>query len=171
MICYAIDGGMEIIMKNANLIKSFFHAVCGFCDAFKRERNLRIHISVAILILAFAHVYGLDRNGYAVLILTITQVICAELLNSGIEKAVDTATKEYRLDAKHSKDFAAAATMVCAAGALAVGFFLFADVQKISYALKAIFTDSTQTVLFAALFVLDVFIIFYPLFMKKHKNS
>ncbi len=155
-------------MKNTSLITSFSHAVRGFVDAFKRERNLRIHIAVADLIIPFAVVYGLDRNGFAVLVIAIMVVISAELFNSAVEKAVDTATKEYRADAKHSKDFAAAATLVCAVGAVLCGVCLFTETAKIAATLIAIFTDIRWLSLFAVIFTADIFIVFYPLFMKKH---
>ena len=155
-------------MKNTSLITSFSHAVRGFVDAFKRERNLRIHIAVADLITPFAAVYGIDRIGFAVLVVAITVVISAELFNSAVEKAVDTATKEYRSDAKHSKDFAAAATLVCAVGAVLCGVCLFGDAAKIAAALIKIFTDVRWLSLFAVIFTADIFIVFYPFFMRKH---
>ena len=157
-------------MKNTNLIKSFIHAACGFADAFKRERNLRIHLSFANLVLVFAAVYGLDRNGFGILILTVTAVIFAELMNSAVEKAVDTATSKYRFDAGHAKDFGAAATLVSAIGAVCVGIALFGDLKRIRQACIIIFTSPLLLTVFVILLAVDVLMIMYPKFIKRHRK-
>jgi len=149
-------------MKNISIIKSFYHALCGFRDAFMRERNLRVHLIVANLILVFATAYGIDRGGYAVLIATITLVVATELMNSAVEKAVDTITHECRFDAMHAKDFAAAATLACAVGAIGVGIALFGDIERIWSALVTIFTSPVYLVVYFILLVLDTYMLFYP---------
>jgi len=158
-------------MKNNNIIQSFYHALRGFKDAFLRERNLRIHLSVANLILVFAWVYGIDRNGYAQLIISITMVIFAELVNSAVEKAVDTATSTYRFDAGHAKDFAAAATLVTAVGSICVGITLFASLSRIENALVKIFTSPVLMCVFALLLIFDILMIMYPKFMKRKRKG
>lgn len=158
-------------MKNVSIIKSFYHALCGFRDAFMRERNLRVHLSVANLIIVFAIAYGLDRLGFAALLLMITFVISTELMNSAVEKAVDTTTKSCRFDAMHAKDFAAAATLVCAVGAISVGVALFGDVGKIIDALFVIFTSPVYLTIYFILLVLDTYMLFYPKIKLERKHK
>lgn len=128
-------------MKNRSFFKSVYHALEGFYNACLEERNLRFHIVIANLICVFAFFYGLGRNGWALLAAVITLVICMELLNTAVERAVDTATKEILNSAKLAKDASAAAVLFSAAGAVLAGVCLFGDVSRITYTLNIIFTD------------------------------
>ena len=128
-------------MKNKKVIRSFYHAANGLINALKEERNLRFHIVIANLICIFAAFYGLDRLGWAILVLMIALVISSELFNTAIERTVDIATKEILPLAKAAKDSSAAAVLISAAGALAVGFCLFGNADRITYVLKTVFTN------------------------------
>lgn len=154
-------------MKNKNFIKSLSHALCGIKDACREERNLRFHFAAGVMVCVFAAFYGLNKTEWAVLILTISAVITAELFNTGIERAVDTATDEIKESAKLAKDSAAAAVLCSAIGAAAVGVCLFGDIKKITYTLINIFTDVQNSIFFAA--VLAVCIGFLAFAGKRRK--
>lgn len=124
--------------KNNSFIESFLYAMDGFVIAIQRERNLRVHISMANLIFFFAYVYGLTRTEWAILTIIVGLVIAIELVNTAIENAVNTATKRYNVFAKMSKDTAAAAVLVISFVALLVGLFLFLDIDKIIITLQEI---------------------------------
>ena len=119
---------------------SFYHAFEGLFRAVKKEGHLRFHIMIAVLISIFAYFYGISRFEWAILILAISSVIGAELLNTAIEQAVDTATAEIKPSAKLAKDAAAGAVLVFAMFSVLVGIFLFGDITKIGDTLKLIFT-------------------------------
>ena len=121
---------------------SFYHAFCGIAASLRSEAHLRFHIMIAVLISIFAYFYGLDATEWAVLILTIGAVISAELFNTSIEKAVDTATSDILPSAKLSKDAAAGAVLVLAVCAIFVGIALFGDIERIWDTLKFIFTSA-----------------------------
>ncbi len=121
---------------------SFFNAFCGIGASIKSEAHLRFHIMIAVLISIFAYFYGLDEKGWAVLILTIGAVISAELFNTAVEKAVDTATSEILPSAKLSKDAAAGAVLVLSLCSVFVGIALFGDLKRICDTLKFIFTSA-----------------------------
>lgn len=146
--------------KNSSFSESLKHAVRGYADALKRERNLRSHTVISNLICFFAYHYKLSKTQWAILILTISAVICCELLNSAIEKAVDTATSKIRADAMHSKDFAAAATLVCAIAAILVGICLFGNIKNICSALISIFTSFKSIIVLVILCIADIRILF-----------
>lgn len=152
--------------KNSSFYASAYHALRGYSDALKRERNLRFHTAVANLICFFAYHYKISSAEWAILILTIAAVISCELLNSAVEKAVDTATKQIRADAMHAKDFAAAATLVCAVAAVLVGICLFGNIIKITAALLSIFTSVKAVIFLAFLLAADIFILFINFFRK-----
>ncbi len=119
---------------------SFYHALEGLWGAVKREGHLRFHIMIAVLISIFAYFYGISRFEWAVLLTAISSVIGAELLNTAIERAVDTATSEIKPSAKLAKDAAAGAVLVFAVFSVLVGLCLFGDIAKIGGTLKLIFT-------------------------------
>ena len=120
---------------------SFYHAVCGFFGAIKSEAHLRFHIMIAVLISIFAYIYGIDKTEWTVLCLTISAVISAELFNTALEQAVNTATEEIMPSAKFAKDASAGAVLVLAVMSLFVGTFLFGDIEKIGLTLEHIFSD------------------------------
>ena len=147
--------------KNKNMIQSFKNAFWGMVRPFRTEINLRIHFMIGNLIILFAFFYGLSRVEWAVLILTIALVFCAELFNTAIENSVDTATKEYRNTAKIAKDAAAGAVLFSAICAVTVGFFLFFDPDRICAVLTHIFTTPEILIPSLALGLCDILFVMF----------
>ncbi len=140
---------------------SFRYAIEGIISAIRSEAHLRFHIVIANLICVFAKCYGISRAEWAVLLLCIFSVISAELMNTAVEKAVDTATSEIKPIAKLSKDASAGAVLVVCIGAVLVGVCLFGDLTKIGTTLVHIFTDFRILIPSLILGVLDiVFLVF-----------
>ncbi len=106
-------------------IKSFRYAVTGIVHSVLSERNIRIHLVVALYVLYFSRFYSLSRAEYILLLLTICFVIATEMLNTAIETVVDLVTEAYARLAKIAKDVAAGAVLVAAFSAVAVGVMLF----------------------------------------------
>ena len=119
---------------------SFYHAFEGIFRAIKSEGHIRFHIMIAVLISVFAYFFGISRIEWAILLLSAFSVIGAELLNTAIERAVDTATVEIKPSAKFAKDAAAGAVFVLAVCSILVGICLFGDFARIADTLKIIFT-------------------------------
>lgn len=140
---------------------SFRYAVEGIISAIRSEAHLRFHIVIANLICVFAKCYGISGAEWAVLLLCIFSVISAELMNTAVEKAVDTATSEINPIAKISKDASAGAVLVLSIGAVLVGVCLFGDLEKIGITLVHIFTNFRILIPCLVIGVLDiVFLIF-----------
>ena len=156
-------------MKNKSFMKSVYHAVCGFFNALKRERNLRIHVCIGNLICYFAYFFKISRAEWAILLTVVGIVITAELLNSAVEMAVDTATHEIRTEAMYAKDFAAAATLISALFAIFTGIALFGDIEKIISALVAIFTSWRALVVLCVILIIDLGIMFVNIIEKWRK--
>ncbi|MCL2085979.1 MAG: diacylglycerol kinase family protein [Oscillospiraceae bacterium] len=106
----------------------FLYALSGLKTALVSERNLRIHISVMVMVFYFSRFYNFSRLEYALLVLTCAVVIALELVNTAIENAVDL-SGEISDNAKTAKDTAAAAVLVAAIFAVLTGFFLFWDLD------------------------------------------
>lgn len=143
------------------VINSFINAVTGIYNAFRSERNLRFHFAVANLIVIFAYFYGLSKSEWAILAITISGVITCEMLNTGIERAVDTATSEYSETAKLAKDISAGAVFVCAVFAIIIGFVLFFDVERIFKTLEYIFANAKIFVPCLFVGIIDILIVVF----------
>ena len=111
--------------KSHSLHESFRHAIDGFVDAVKAERNIKIHCAVAVIVMGFAFVLGLTAGEKSVLIILCGLVITAELFNTALENAVDLASPELHPLAKRAKDSAAAAVFILSLTAAVVGVIIF----------------------------------------------
>lgn len=111
-----------------NLIKSFGYAFRGIAYCINKERNLRIHLCFLVYMFGFLTVHDffeVSKTQFAILITVSALVIALELVNTGIEKAVDVAVGEEIMPfARVSKDAAAGAVLVAAIGAVAVGLVI-----------------------------------------------
>lgn len=105
--------------------KSFANAYVGMSYCVRTQRNLRIHLSITILVLALSAVLRVSLPELAVLVFCIMVVIVAEMLNTALECAVDLVTSDYHPLAKLSKDISAGAVLVASLGAVAVGAIIF----------------------------------------------
>ncbi len=115
---------MPISGRRHDLAAAFRYAFAGLGAAWRSERNLRIHGVVAAAVVVAGALLRLPAAAWAVLFLTIGLVVAAELLNAALESVVDLVSPEDHPLAKRAKDVAAAAVLVAAAAAVAVGFCL-----------------------------------------------
>ena len=100
-------------------------ALNGLIEAWKRERNFRIHVTVAVFVIAAGIYFHVSFMEWAILIIMIHIVIMTELLNSIIERLIDYLQPEWHPKAKIIKDMAAAIVLVSAAASIIVGLFIF----------------------------------------------
>ncbi|HOJ81250.1 MAG TPA: diacylglycerol kinase [Clostridiales bacterium] len=114
-------------MKNKSLIDSFNNAINGIFSAVKSERNMKIHIIAAALVLGLSLFYDLTRIEFIIVCMTIALVIICELFNTAIEVLIDTLIGIYHPRAKTVKDTAAGAVLVSALLSLVVAYFIFFD--------------------------------------------
>jgi diacylglycerol kinase (ATP) len=95
--------------------------------AVRTQRNMRIHVIIATLVLVASLLVGVRKLELAVLVLVILLVLITEMFNTALEFAVDLATKEYHPLAKLAKDVSAGAVLVSSVGAVLVGYLVLAD--------------------------------------------
>lgn len=113
-------------MKHENRIHhSFKFAANGIIQAFHDNRNLKIHIAVGILVLTLSFVLGLTKFEKIIIMLMVTLVISAEMINTSIEEMIDLITSEHRQEAERAKDVAAGTVLVISLFAAAVGIVIF----------------------------------------------
>jgi len=113
--------------RSQSLFHSFNHAAEGVIHALRTQRNLWIHFSIAAAVLVAALAFGVSKLELIVLLLAITFVLVAELVNTAIEAAVDVASTSFDPMAKLAKDIAAGAVLIATVVAVAVGYLVFAD--------------------------------------------
>jgi undecaprenol kinase len=87
---------------------------------------VRIHAVCAVLAVVAGALLRLPPLGWGLLLLAIALVLVAELLNTALEAVVDFVCPHDHPLAKAAKDISAAAVLVSAGGAVAVGIALTA---------------------------------------------
>lgn len=112
-------------MKNKSLLRSFINAFNGLKLGLLHERNMKLHLLAAVLVIAAGLVLELDAMRWAVLVLTVSAVIAAELFNTALENVVDMITSQFSQTAKLVKDTAAAAVLVVSIAAAIIGILVF----------------------------------------------
>lgn len=112
-------------MKNKNIIDSFNNAINGIIYTIKAERNMKIHIAAASLVLLLSLFFKLSFIEFLVVCVVIALVIVAELINTAVEVMVDIIVDVYHPKAKIVKDVAAGAVLVSTFVAMLVGYFVF----------------------------------------------
>jgi diacylglycerol kinase (ATP) len=110
--------------RNGNLWLSFKYAGEGLLHAIRTQRNFRIHLVAAVLVLAMATWLRLPGTSWAILVLTIGLVLVTEMMNTAAEALVDLASPDYHPLAKLVKDVAAGAVLVIAIAAVVVGLIV-----------------------------------------------
>ena len=116
---------MSSRQRSPSLFDSFNYAAEGVIHALRTQRNLWIHFAIAVGVLIAALAFGVSKIELMVLLLAITFVLVAELVNTAIEAAVDVASTSFDPMAKLAKDIAAGAVLIAALNALAVGYLVF----------------------------------------------
>ena len=112
----------------SKLVLSFGHAFDGFRSGLK-ERNLKIHLFVAICIFSAAIFFQVSSTEWLIVILLIGAVISAELFNTAIEEICNLVTTKHKLQYSATtipRDLAAAAVLVIAISSALIGLFIFA---------------------------------------------
>ena len=150
-----------------SLLRSFKYAFLGIGRCIKNERNMRIHLVMALYALYFSTYYDFTRVQYAVLFAVFALMFFAEMVNTAVEELVDINSERFNFKAKAAKDIAAGAVLVRAIFSLIVGLLFFVDPQII----KTIFFDTllnpVKLVGFILSVVLAVLFIRFGLYKKK----
>lgn len=112
-------------MGKQSLAQAFKNAIAGVTHCALYERNMKIHITAAVLVGVMA--WWLELNLYEVfiLVLTVVSVLVAEMMNTVVEAIVDLVSPEIHPLAKIAKDVAAGVVLLIAATSLFIGYLLF----------------------------------------------
>lgn len=89
------------------------------------ERNFRIHLAAAALVVLAAGVLGVTPGEWALLVLCIFWVLGMEAVNTALESLADRVSGEADPLIARAKDLAAGAVLLSAIGAAVVGLIIF----------------------------------------------
>jgi undecaprenol kinase/diacylglycerol kinase (ATP) len=122
--------------KAENFFKSQGHARNGLKLIFKNERNFRIDLIMAFVVILAGISFEISYTDWIALSLVISMVFVAETINSAIEALCDTVSLDYKVNIKYAKDVSAGAVLVTALVSVITGLIIFmpyviAGVKKI----------------------------------------
>ncbi len=107
------------------IIKSFRYALKGIWHILKVERNARVHLVVAAVVLAAAFYLDVSPGEMAAICFAIILVFLAEVVNTAIEKTLDLIEPEHNGKVAIVKDMAAGAVLITSVGAVIIGVVVF----------------------------------------------
>ncbi|MBI2031314.1 MAG: diacylglycerol kinase family protein [Candidatus Levybacteria bacterium] len=110
---------------NTTLIQSFKYAFEGIFFSIRHNRNLRIHLAAAVVVVVASVYFKVTPFEMGILGVMIVLVICTEMINSALEEMVDLIISEHRKEAKIAKDVGAGMVLVASMGAVIVGLLIF----------------------------------------------
>lgn len=152
-------------MKNDNFIEALGNATNGIIYAATTQRNIRIQLVLAVIVMVLSLFYGLNTAEFLCLLFAVFMVIFAELINTAIETVVDLFVDVYHPKAKISKDVAAGAVVLAACNALVVGYFIFFKEENLKAISDSIFNNMVKSPMHLA-FVAVMLVVIAVISMK-----
>jgi len=113
--------------RSRTVFDSFNYATEGIIHVLRTQRNMRIHFAVATMVVVLALWVGVPKIELIALLVSITFVLTAEMINTAIEGTIDVSTTSFDPMAKLAKDVAAGAVLIATLNAVAVGYLVFSD--------------------------------------------
>ena len=107
------------------LRKSFGHATSGLRETLIHERNFKIMLGAALVIVAAMFYLPTSRADKALLTAVIFAILTLEMVNVVIERLLDFLHPAHHEDIRVIKDFMAAIVFVASFGATVIGLMIF----------------------------------------------
>lgn len=152
-------------MKNDNFFEALGNATNGIIYSATTQRNIRIQLVLAVIVMVLSLFYGLNTAEFLCLLFAVFMVIFAELINTAIETVVDLFVDVYHPKAKISKDVAAGAVVLAACNALVVGYFIFFKEENLKAISDSIFNNMVKSPMHLA-FVAIMLVVIAVISMK-----
>lgn len=109
----------------AQFRKSMRHALRGLIYALRNEKNFQNELVAAVLVFGAMFYFGVTRGESVVLILVISGVLLAELMNTVLERVVDILKPRVHPYIRVVKDMMAAGVLLVSLMAIIIGFLIF----------------------------------------------
>lgn len=115
-------------MKNKPFHKRLGFALTGIAEGWRHERSFRTHVLSAVAAIATLCLLRPAPIWWAVIVLTITIVLSAELINGAFEGLIDHLHPDIHPRIRIVKDMAAGAVLIAAIGSLIVAALMVIDI-------------------------------------------
>ena len=146
--------------RTPRILQSLNWAFEGVIHVLRTQRNMRIHFAVATVVLILAFSYGVTKLELMALLVAISFVLIAEMVNTAIEATIDLATTSFDPLAKAAKDIAAGAVLIAAVNAIVIGYLVFAErLAQPSSRLVERLRDAPSTLTLIALILIILIVI------------
>ena len=106
-------------------VKSFGFAGRGIRSVFETEVNMKIHLTVALLVIIFGFILQINITEWMLCLLCFGLVVGTEMMNTAIENLVDLVSPHQHPLAGATKDIAAGAVLINAIISAIVGLLIF----------------------------------------------
>jgi diacylglycerol kinase len=111
--------------RSPSRLRSFAHAFAGMVHVLRTQRNAWIHAVMTVLVVALGLWLRIPLADWPPLLMAVALVWMAEFINSALEAIVDLASPGRHPLARVGKDVGAAAVLIAALSAAAVGLIIF----------------------------------------------
>lgn len=106
-------------------LKSLGFALQGLVFLLRSQPNARIHLLATVLVCAAGAYFHLSRTEWLGIVVAIVLVWSAEAFNTALEQLADALHPDPHPGIGRAKDVAAAAVLIAAVGAAAIGMLVF----------------------------------------------
>ncbi len=126
--------------QRSGILSSFRAAIAGVLRTIAAQRNMKIHVLSAFMVLIVGMALPLELSSRVALLFAIAIVFFAEILNTALEAFVDLHVRDYHRLAMMAKDAAAAGVLVLAATTV----FVLAEILWVEWDLVTSNLDAVQ---------------------------
>ena len=106
-------------------LKGFVYAYNGLVVFFRHERNGRIQLAIAIVVVLLGAGLDITNTEWIAMLICIAAVLSLEMMNSAIEKICNLVHPTYHPSIKTIKDMAAAAVLFASVVSTIIGAIIF----------------------------------------------
>jgi diacylglycerol kinase len=110
--------------KPRNWVAKFGGAFRGLRCGVRGQNSFAIHVPMAVAVMLLAAALRVDRLEWCLLLLSITVVLAAELLNSALETLAKAIDRQYNPHLADGLDIASGAVLISSLGAVLVGLLI-----------------------------------------------
>lgn len=128
---------------------NFKYAIEGVVHVYRTQKHMRFHLLALILAGVFSLILKLSYIEMLAIVISISFVIFAEMINTAVEAVVDLVTQNYHPLAKIAKDIAAGAVLVATLNAIIVGILVVFNRSRIDTLNQVYIADKPNLVLIA----------------------
>jgi undecaprenol kinase len=111
--------------KKVGFVNKFKNSFYGIWQSIRQEKSVRVHFFVAMLVIAASLFFKVTQTEWLILILTITLVICLEMVNTLAEELCDLYSLDHNLHIRKIKDIAAGSVMLATIASIIIGLIIF----------------------------------------------